>query len=135
MTADTATPAYRRTFIGAGAFLALAGAAGAVQLMAGEATPPVDDLDPLGLHSWVLPGIWLLVSVAVPWAVVTVLATRRHPVTPTAVLVACALLLFELVVQIPFVGPSPLQAVLGTVALAIGALAVRARRTGWAPAR
>ena len=135
MTTDAASPAYRRTFVAVGAFLALAGAAGAVQLMAGASTPPVDDLDPLGLHSWVLPGIWLLVSVAVPWTVVTVLAARRHPLAPTAVLVACGLLLFELVVQIPFVGPSPLQAVLGTVAVVVGVLAVRARRTGWTPVR
>lgn len=127
----TAPCPFRRTFLVTGALLALAGAAGAVQLIAGAATPPVDDLEPLGLHSWVLPGIWLFVSVAVPWAIATVLATRRRRVTPAAVLVACALLLFELVVQIPFVGPSPLQAVLGTVALVIGGLAWRARRTGW----
>lgn len=125
---------FRRTFVVAGALLALAGAAGAVQLIAGVSTPPVDDLDPLGLHSWVLPGIWLFVAVAVPWAVVAVLAVIRRPVTPTAALAACGLLVFELVVQIPFVGPSPLQAVLGTVAVALGVIALRARRAGWATA-
>ena len=125
---------FRRTFVVAGALLALAGAAGAVQLIAGVSTPPVDDLDPLGLHSWVLPGIWLFVAVAVPGAVVAVLAVIRRPVTPTAALAACGLLVFELVVQIPFVGPSPLQAVLGTVAVALGVIALRARRAGWATA-
>lgn len=134
MNAGTTTRPFRRTFICVGAFLALAGTGGAVQLIAGVSTPPVDDLDPLGLHSWALPGIWLFVSVAVPWAVVTVLAVRRRPATPTAVLAACGLLLFELVVQIPFVGPSPLQAVLGTVAVVLGVLALRARRAGWATA-
>jgi hypothetical protein len=124
---------FRRTFVVVGAVLALAGAAGAVQLVTGTSTPPVDDLEPLGLHSWVLPGVWLFVSVAVPWAVVTVLAVRRRPATPTAVLVACGLLLFELIVQIPFVGPSPLQAVLGVVALAVGGCGWRARVRGWSP--
>jgi hypothetical protein len=122
---------FRRTFVVAGAVLALAGTAGAVQLMAGASTPPVDDLEPLGLHSWVLPGLWLFVSVAVPWTVVAIAAARRHPATPRAVLVACGLLLFELIVQVPFVGPSPLQAVLGAAALGIGTCALRAYRQGW----
>jgi hypothetical protein len=122
---------FRRTFVVAGAVLALAGTAGAVQLVAGASTPPVDDLEPLGLRSWVLPGIWLFVAVAVPWTVVTFAAARRHPVTPRAVLGACGLLVFELTVQIPFVGPSPLQAVLGTVALGIGTCGLRAYRQGW----
>ncbi len=127
---DGAEP-FRRTLVGAGAFLALAGTAGAVQLIAGASTPPVSDLEPLGLDSWVLPGLWLFAAVAVPWTVVAVLAVRRRPVAPVAALVACGLLLFELVVQIPFVGPSPLQAVLGIVAVALAVVALRARRAGW----
>lgn len=91
----------------------------------------MSDLEPLGLDSWVLPGLWLFAAVAVPWTVVAVLAVRRRPVAPVAALVACGLLLFELVVQIPFVGPSPLQAVLGIVAVALAVVALRARRAGW----
>lgn len=122
---------FRRTFVGAGGLLALAGTAGAVQLLIGAATPPARDLDPLGLHSWVLPGVWLLLSVAVPWAVVFVLAVRRRPATPNAVLVASGLLVFELVVQIPFVGPSPLQVVIGGIAVGVGTCGWRARGRGW----
>jgi hypothetical protein len=37
----------------------------------------------------------------------------------------------EVIVQIPFIGPNPLQAVFGSMAVAIGALALRARQAGW----
>lgn len=42
---------HRRLFVGAAALIALAGAAGAVQLLTGTFTPPVADLEPLGLTS------------------------------------------------------------------------------------
>lgn len=38
-------------------------------------------------------------------------------------MVASALLLVEVLVQVPFVGPSVLQAVMGTIALVLGGLA------------
>lgn len=120
----------RRTFIGAESALAVAGAAGAVQLAAGVATPPVESL-PFGLRSWVLPGAWLFATVAVPSASAAVLAWRRSPRTPTAVLVGSALLGVELVVQIPFVGPSPLQAVFGAAAIGLAGAGIYAKRTGW----
>jgi hypothetical protein len=117
-----------------GSLVAAGGVVGAGQLVTGTFTPPVADLAPLGLTSWLLPGLWLFASVAVPWAVAVWLAWRGSARTPSAVLTACALLGVELVVQIPFVGPSVLQAVMGTVALAMGALALQARRTGrWRP--
>ena len=53
-------------------------------------------------------------------------ATLRR--APLAALVAAGLLLVELAVQIPFVGLDPLQAVMGTVALAMLTLAWLARR-------
>jgi hypothetical protein len=37
----------------------------------------------------------------------------------------------EVIVQIPFIGPNPLQAVFGSMAVALGALAVRAPQAGW----
>jgi hypothetical protein len=58
-------------------------------------------------------------------------AWRRSPRAPEAVLAASGLLAAELIVQIPFVGPSALQAVLGTVAVGLGGLALHARRSGW----
>jgi hypothetical protein len=113
--------------------VAIGAVGGTVQLVTGTAVPPVDDLEPLGLTSWVLPGVWLFASVAVPSTVAAWLAWRRSPHAPTAVLVASALLAVELLVQIPFVGPSMLQAVMGTVAIVLAVLALAARPT-WRPA-
>jgi hypothetical protein len=108
--------------------LTLVGAlGGAASLITGLGAPPVGWLEPLGLTSWVLPGLWLLASVAVPSAVVVALAWRRSRWTPTAVLAASALLAVELLVQIPFVGLSVLQAVFGLVAVGMAVLAAIAR--------
>jgi len=112
--------------------IALAGLAGAVQLASGTLTPPVSDIESLGLTSWVLPGVWLFASVSVPSGAAAWLAWRRSPIAPTAVLIASGLLGVELLVQIPFVGPSALQAVMGSAAVGLGGLAIYAGRHGWA---
>jgi hypothetical protein len=50
------------------------------------------------------------------------------------VLLASAMLALELVVQLPFLGFNVLQAVFGTVAVVMAALAWQARRSGgWRP--
>ena len=67
-----------------------------------------------------LPGIWLTLTVAVPCAVTAALAWRRSTWTGVAAVVAGVLLAIELVVQIPFVGLDPLQAVMGISALVNG---------------
>jgi hypothetical protein len=90
----------------------------------------VSGIDALGLDSWKLPAVWLLVSVAVPSGVALLAALRRWPRTPEIVLAASGLLLLEVVVQIPFVGPSLLQLVMGVIAVVVGALAWHARTTG-----
>lgn len=105
---------------------------GTIQLVTGTAVPPVEDLEPLGLNSWVLPGVWLFASVAVPSTVAAWLAWRRSPHAPNTVLVASALLAVELLVQIPFVGPSLFQAVFGMVAIVLAVLALVAR-PAWRP--
>jgi TRAP-type mannitol/chloroaromatic compound transport system permease small subunit len=102
-----------------------------VQLMTGTFTPPTADIAGLGLSSWVLPGVWLLVTVAVPSALASWFAWRRSPRTTVSVLWASALLALELVVQVPFVGLSALQLVLGVFAVLMAAAATRARRLGW----
>jgi len=51
------------------------------------------------------------------------------------VLLASATLAIELVVQIPFLGWSWLQALFGAVAISMTVLALRAKRAGWWPAR
>jgi hypothetical protein len=73
----------------------------------------------------------LFATVAVPsgWAAWS--AWRRSATTPTVVLIASALLLIEVTVQIPFVGPSMLQVVFGTLAVVLAGLALHARRAGW----
>jgi hypothetical protein len=133
LEAANAVAAYphRMVFVVAETFIALGGAAGAVQLMTGTYVPPVSDLEPLGLSSWVLPGALLFGTVAVPSATAAYFALRRRPATPTVVLVASGLLLLEVTVQIPFIGPSVLQAVFGTAALGLAGLALHARKNGW----
>lgn len=126
----TMTLPWRRTFIGVESLVAVGGVAGAWQLATGTYVPPVSDLEPLGLTSWVLPGAWLFVSVAVPSGATAWLAVRRSPLTPKAALVAAAALAVELLVQIPFVGLDPLQAVFGAIAVGMGLVAVHAIRSG-----
>jgi len=123
---------FRWLFIPVEAVVALGGVSGTWQLWTGTFAPPVSDLAPLGLASWRLPAVWLFCSVAVPSTVALVAAVRRHPRTPEAVLVASGLMLVEVTVQIPFVGPSALQAVFGGIALGMGTLAIMAlRRRSW----
>jgi len=127
----TQTYPHRTVLMAAESLVAVAAVAGAVQLWAGVATPPPEAIEPLGLTTWKLPGVWLFASVAVPSATAVALLHRRSPRAPTAVLVASGLLATELVVQIPFVGPSALQAVLGSVAVGVAGVALHARRSGW----
>lgn len=124
--AARATPG-RLVFVVAGSLIALAGLVGTTQLLTGTFTPPVSDLSPLGLSSWTLPGLWLFVSVVMPWSAAARSAWRRGPTAPTLVLLACAALLFELVVQIPFLGFSLFQPIMGTAALGLGFAALRTR--------
>jgi hypothetical protein len=121
---------WRRTLGVLAGVTALGGLAGAVQLVTGTFTPPVSDLDPLGLESWVLPGLWLAASVAVPCGVTAVLAWRRSRAVGSAGTVAGLLLALELAVQVPFVGWSVLQAVMGSVAAVLVLLGLLSRRQG-----
>jgi hypothetical protein len=109
--------------------MAVAALGGGVMLAANLGAPPVEWLEPLGLSSWVLPGVWLTASVAVPSAAAACLAVRRSPLTPPAVLVASALLGVELLVQIPFVGVNGLQGAMALVGATAAGLAWHARRT------
>ena len=119
---------WRRTLGALAGFTSVSAAIGALQLVTGVFTPPVEDLEALGLHSWVLPGVWLGLSVGVPCAAVTWLALLRTPWVGVASVWAGLLLLVELGVQVPFVGLDPLQAVMGAVAaslLVLGTLSWR----------
>jgi hypothetical protein len=124
---------FRRTIVVVETLVSLSGLAGSVQLLAGAATPPVSVLSPLGLSSWTLPAGWLLLTVAVPSGLVAWLAWRRSVWAAPAVLLASALLAIELLVQIPFLGFSILQAIFGVVAVGMAAVGLLARRGGWWP--
>lgn len=126
---------FRRTIVITESVLGLAGLAGSIQLLAGVATPPVSALNPLGLSSWTLPAGWLFLSVAVPSGMAAWLAWRRSAWAPPAVLLGSALLATELLVQIPFLGPSILQLIFGTVAAGMAVVGLLARRAGWWPRR
>lgn len=119
---------HRRFLVTTESLLAVAGAAGAVQLAAGVATPPDAALDGLPFETWAWPGLWLAATVAVPAGVAAWACWTGRPWATTAVLVSAATLGTELVVQVPFVGPSVLQAVFGAVALVLAGAALDARR-------
>jgi len=106
----------RKTLLAVESIVALAALEGAVQLAVGASTPPSTDL-PFGLHSWLLPGLWLFGSVAVPYAVAAVLAFHRDARAPTAAQIAGAALILELLSQIPFLGFSVLQPVLAVASV------------------
>ena len=124
---------FRKTFVATESLVALGGVIGTVQLLTGTFVPPVSVLEPIGLSSWMLPGLWLFGTVVVPSAGAAVLAWRCSAYAPPVVLLASATLALELLVQIPFLGPSLLQAVFGTIAIGMAILALRARNAGWWP--
>jgi hypothetical protein len=126
---------FRRTIVAVESLVGLGGLAGSIQLLAGVATPPVSVLSPLGLSSWALPAGWLFLTVAVPSGLAAWLAWRRSVWAPPAVLLASALLATELLVQIPFLGFSPLQLIFGAVAIGMAVVGLLARRTNWWPRR
>lgn len=120
---------HRWSMIGIESAMAVFGLGGGIMLMSGNQTPPAEALAPLGLSSWVLPGVWLTASVAVPSAAAAYLAGRGSPAAPKAVLVASALLGVELLVQIPFLGVNGLQVAMALIGGTAAVLAWRARAT------
>jgi hypothetical protein len=120
---------HRRPIVAIESAMAVFGLGGGLMLMSGYGTPPVEALAPLGLSSWVLPGVWLTASVAVPSATAACLTWRRSPSAPRAVMVASALLAVELLVQIPYLGVNGLQAAMALIGGTAAALAWHARRT------
>lgn len=120
---------HRRALLTMESAMAVFGVGGGIMLMSGNGTPPVEAISSLGLSSWVLPGVWLTASVAIPSAAAAYLAWRGSQWTPRAVMVASGLLAVELLVQIPFLGVNGLQAAMGLIGGTAAALAWQARRT------
>ena len=127
--AATATLRHRRPIIAVESAMAAFGLGGGLMLMSGQGTPPLEALAPLGLSSWVPPGLWLTASVAVPSGTAAYLAWRGDAWAPRAVMVASALLAVELLVQIPFLGVNGLQAAMALVGGTAAGLAWHARAT------
>lgn len=125
----TPTRRHRRPIVAVESAMAAFGLVGGLMLMSGQGTPPLEVLAPLGLSSWVLPGLWLTASVAVPSGTAAYLAWRRAPWAPRAAMVASALLAVELLVQIPFLGINGLQAAMALVGGTAAGLAWHARAT------
>jgi hypothetical protein len=126
---------FRSAIVVVETLVGLGGLAGSIQLLVGAATPPVAVLSLFGLSSWTLPAGWLFLTVTLPSGLAAWLAWRRSPWAPGAVLAASALLITELLVQIPFVGFSVLQLIFAGVAAVMAVIALVARRAGWWPRR
>ena len=127
-TVEASGHPFRKIFVAVESFVAVGGVAGTVMLLSGRGTPSVSALEPIGLRSWVLPGLWLFATTVVPSSAAAVLAWRRSPRAPAAVLAASTLLAVELLVQLPFLGFSAFQAVFGAIAIGMATLALLARR-------
>jgi hypothetical protein len=124
---------FRRTFVATEAVIGVSALAGTWMLLTDTYTPDVAVLEPLGLDSWTLPGVWLFASAAAPALTAAWLAWQKSGLAPAAVLTASSLLAVELLAQIPFLGLDPLQAFMGVPAVVMAGLALRARSTGWRP--
>jgi hypothetical protein len=112
------------------AFVGVGAVYGGVMLVRDSWGLPVTDLAPLPLHSWVLPGVALLVSVAAPMLAAAVLVARRHGLAADASVLAGAILAGWIVVQLAVIGPQmALQAVMFVLGLVTAALGLLLRRT------
>jgi len=129
----TSAPLHRKVLVAIETAMAVFGLGGGIMLISGNGTPPVDAIASLGLTSWVVPGLWLTASVAIPSAAAAYLASRRSSWTPRAVLLASGLLAVELLVQVPFLGVNGLQVAMASIGGTAAALAWRGRHT-WRPA-
>jgi hypothetical protein len=97
---------------------------GAVMLVRDAWHLPVGYLDPLPVHGWVLPGVALLLVVAVPMLGAAVLALLGRPRAADAGLTAGVLLVGWILIQLAVIGPRmALQAVMFVIGVAVAAVA------------
>lgn len=105
-------------------FVGVGAAYGGVMLIRDSWGLPVSDLAPLPLDSWVLPGLALLASVAVPMLAAAYVVTRGLARAADASVLAGGTLVGWILFQLAVIGPQmALQAVmfvLGVVMLGLG---------------
>lgn len=90
---------------------------------------PEEDLQPLGLHSWVLPGLGLLAVVAAPMLLGAWAWLRRWSGAQHLAEVCCVLLLGWLCLQLLVIGfTEPVQWLTLALALALTAVTVLGHR-------
>jgi hypothetical protein len=90
---------------------------------------PVSDLAPLQFDSWVLPGLALLASVAVPMLAAAYLVTRGRARAADASVLAGAILVGWILFQLAVIGPRmALQAVMLVFGVVIVGLGLVLRR-------
>lgn len=104
-------------FVGAGAVY------GGVMLIRDSWRLPVSDLAPLPLDSWVLPGLALLASVAMPMLAAAYLVTRELARAADASVLAGAILVGWILFQLAVIGPQmALQGIMLVLGVAIAGL-------------
>ncbi|RSM38142.1 hypothetical protein DMA12_34245 [Amycolatopsis balhimycina DSM 5908] len=104
---------------------------GGIALIAGAPgfTMPVEWLAPLGLTSWVLPGIALALVVGGTFAGASVFAWRGDSRAPGTALAACAVLTAWLAIQFGVIGVrAPVQWMTAGLVVVLLGLALLARR-------
>ena len=89
------------------AFLSLTAVAGGIGLLTGLNAPPVEMLAGSPFHSYVVPGLSLLVIVGGGALVATVLLARRHPWSVLAAAAMGPVIIFFEIVEILAIGSDP----------------------------
>lgn len=120
--------AERRVRTALQGFLAISAGYGALGLILGLPgfDLPVEWLKPLPLHSWVIPGVALLLVVGLPLGAAAVAGWRNSPAAEPLAQAACVLLLGWLVFQVAFLGiRAPIQVVTASTAFVLAVLTTR----------
>ncbi|WP_377641159.1 hypothetical protein [Oryzobacter terrae] len=125
------TDRYRAGLIAALAVVALSALGGGIGLATTGIGMPDSWLARLPVDSWVLPGLALVLTVALPQALTAGLLWRRHPLGDDVAVVAGVGLVLWILVQLAVMQQFfVLQPVVAAVGLAEVALAVALRRRG-----
>ena len=115
--------ALRYALIGLELFVAVGAVYGAIMLITDGWHLPLPDLQPLPLHSWVLPGLALVALVTVPMSAAAIGAVRNTPRAAQLSIGAGLTLAGWILLQLLVIGPQMwLQAFMLICGLAIATL-------------